>query len=120
MEKIALKHMEKCFNKVESQAFFGSYFKTRIDGQSMFCDYYNPQTKMYCKRLKVICPEHEKEKKVNDDEVCGCPLPKPTHVLDDSENEICLASKRTCSLHFKWEKMRRAHIDLEKLRTVSF
>jgi len=119
-ERIALKHMEKCFNKVESQAFFGSYFKTRIDGQSMFCDYYNPQTKMYCKRLKVICPEHEKEKKVNDDEVCGCPLPKLTNVLEDSENDICLASKRTCSLHFKWEKMRRAHIDLEKLRTVSF
>ncbi len=75
---------------------------------------------MYCKRLKVICPEHEKEKKVNDDEVCGCPLPKLTNVLEDSENDICLASKRTCSLHFKWEKMRRAHIDLEKLRTVSF
>jgi COMPASS component SPP1 len=106
--------MEKCFNKVESQAFFGSYLKSYEHGQSMFCDFYNPQTKMYCKRLKCICPEHEKEKKVNEDEVCGCPL----NLLDYSaENDICLASKRNCSLHFKWEKMRRAHIDLEKLRT---
>jgi COMPASS component SPP1 len=63
-EKYALKHMEKCYNKVESQAFFGSFYKTHIEGQSIFCDYYNSKTKMYCKRLKTMCPEHEKEKKV--------------------------------------------------------
>ncbi len=109
----------------------------------MFCDFYNMQTKMYCKRLKVMCPEHEKEKKVNfnfihykynnnnyyyyyyysmikvnENEVCGCPLPNQKNLLTDS-NDICLAPKRTCSIHFKWEKMRRAHIDLEKLRIVS-
>ena len=50
--------------------------------------------------------------------MCGCPLPKSSNILEDSETEICLAPKRSCSLHFKWEKMRRAHIDLEKLRTV--
>ncbi len=83
----------------------------------MFCDNYNTQTKMYCKRLKVMCPEHEKEKKVNDNEVCGYPLAKPNELFEDSENEICLASKRNCSLHHKWEKLRRAQIDLEKLRT---
>lgn len=116
-EKHALKHMEKCFNKIESQAFFASFYKSHIDGQSMFCDYYNPQTKMYCKRLKVMCPEHEKEKKVNDDEVCGYPLPKSSNILEDSEDHICLAPKRSCSIHFRWEKLRRACIDLEKLRT---
>jgi COMPASS component SPP1 len=63
-ERHALKHMERCFNKIESQAFFGSFYKTHIEGQSMFCDNYNAQTKMFCKRLKVMCPEHEKEKKV--------------------------------------------------------
>lgn len=30
--KTAIKHMEKCFNKYESQASFGSIFKTRIEG----------------------------------------------------------------------------------------
>ena len=93
----------------------------------MFCDYYNPQTKMYCKRLKVMCPEHEKEKKINENEVCGCPLPRSENIIvvtDDHNNnsqadKICLASKRSCPLHVKWEKVKRAQIDLEKLRTVS-
>lgn len=116
-EKHALKHMDKCFNKIESQAFFGSYFRTQIEGQSIICEDYNPQTRMYCKRLKVMCPEHDKEKKINDDEVCGYPLPSPTNIMEDSPDQICLAPKRSCSLHFKWEKLRRAQIDLEKLRT---
>lgn len=67
----------------------------------------------------LFSKRNEKDKKGNDNEVCGCPLPKSTNVIEDSETEICLAPKRSCSLHFKWEKMRRAHIDLEKLRTVS-
>jgi COMPASS component SPP1 len=42
-------------------------------------------------------------------------LKKSDNILLDSD-EICLAPKRTCSVHFKWEKLRRAQIDLEKLR----
>jgi len=30
----------------------------------MFCDFYNAQQRTYCKRLKVLCPEHLKEPKV--------------------------------------------------------
>ncbi|RNA12874.1 CXXC-type zinc finger 1-like, partial [Brachionus plicatilis] len=116
-EKQALKHMEKCFNKIESQAFFASFIKSNLEGKAMFCDYYNPQTKMYCKRLKVMCPEHEKERKVSDEEVCGYPLAKRDNLFEDCQDEICLAPKRNCSLHFKWEKLRRAVIDLERLRT---
>lgn len=56
--------------------------------------------------------------KINENEVCGCPLPNPQNLLLDSESEICLAPKRSCSVHFKWEKLKRAQIDLEKLRTV--
>lgn len=48
----------------EAQTSFGSIYKTRIEGNSMFCDYYNAQQKVYCKRLKVLCPEHTKEPKV--------------------------------------------------------
>lgn len=33
----------------------------------MFCDYYNTQQKVYCKRLKVLCPEHTKEPKVSNE-----------------------------------------------------
>lgn len=109
----AIKHMEKCFTKFEAQTSFGSIYKTRIEGNSMFCDYYNPQQKTYCKRLKVLCPEHTKERKVNPDEVCGCPL--VTNVFDEKA-EFCRLSKRRCARHFCWEKLRRAEIDLERLR----
>lgn len=37
-----------------------SYFLSR----SLFCDTYMVQQGTYCKRLKVICPEHYKERKV--------------------------------------------------------
>lgn len=35
--RTAIKHMEKCFNKYESQASFGSIFKTRIEGEILLC-----------------------------------------------------------------------------------
>lgn len=61
--------MDKCFNKYESQASFGSIYKTRIQGNNMFCDFYNAANKTYCKRLKVLCPEHGKEPKAAPTEV---------------------------------------------------
>jgi COMPASS component SPP1 len=51
--RTAIRHMEKCFNKYESQASFGSIYKTRIEGDNMFCDFFNPANGTYCKRLKV-------------------------------------------------------------------
>jgi COMPASS component SPP1 len=42
--------MERCYNKYESQTSFGSIFKTKIEGQTVFCDVFNPQQKTYCKR----------------------------------------------------------------------
>lgn len=111
--RTAIKHMEKCFNKYESQASFGSIFKTRIEGNSMFCDFYNPASKTYCKRLRVLCPEHCKDPKISETDVCGCPLVanvfKPT-------GEFCRAPKKSCFKHYVWEKIRRAEIDLERVR----
>jgi len=112
-QKIALRHMEKCFNKFESQTSFGSIYKTRIEGESMFCDFYNPHQKTYCKRLKVICPEHYKEPRVTGDEVCGCPL--VVNVFEE-QGQFCRQSKRKCVRHNCWEKLRRAELDMERLR----
>ncbi|KAI5725516.1 hypothetical protein M8J77_016555 [Diaphorina citri] len=111
--RAAIKHMEKCFNKYESQASFGSIYKTRIDGNNMFCDFYNPANRTYCKRLRVICPEHGKEPKVSEFEVCGCPL--VTNVFSLT-GEFCRASKKHCVKHYCWEKLRRAEIDMERVR----
>lgn len=111
--KMAIKHMEKCFNKYESQSSFGSIYKTRIEGNNMFCDYYNPANRTYCKRLRVLCPEHCKDPKVGDTEVCGCPL--VTNVFDLT-GEFCRAPKKSCLKHYHWQKLRRAEIDMERVR----
>lgn len=60
----AIRHMERCFNKYESQTSFGSIFQTKIEGNNMFCDFFNPSNRTYCKRLRVLCPEHCKDPKV--------------------------------------------------------
>ncbi|CAH1978378.1 unnamed protein product [Acanthoscelides obtectus] len=111
--RTAIKHMEKCFNKYESQASFGSIFKTRIEGNNMFCDYYNQGNRTYCKRLRVLCPEHCKDPKIGEHEVCGCPL--VTNVFSLT-GEFCRAPKKSCIKHYVWEKLRRAEIDLERVR----
>ncbi|XP_014676834.1 PREDICTED: CXXC-type zinc finger protein 1-like [Priapulus caudatus] len=113
--RVALRHMEKCFAKYESHTSFGSIYKTRIEGQSMFCDAFNENNKTYCKRLRVLCPEHSKEPKVGPDEVCGCPLVADVFV---ETGEFCRAAKRKCMKHYKWEKRRLAEIDMERIRQV--
>ncbi|XP_045116189.1 CXXC-type zinc finger protein 1-like isoform X2 [Portunus trituberculatus] len=109
----AVRHMENCFNKLESQTTFGSMFKTRIEGNNMFCDFYNSSTLTYCKRLRVMCPEHTKAPLVKDHEVCGAPL---TSNVFNVTGEICLAPKKKCLRHYCWEKLRRAEIDMERVR----
>uniref|UniRef100_A0A8C1SAS1 CXXC-type zinc finger protein 1 n=1 Tax=Cyprinus carpio TaxID=7962 RepID=A0A8C1SAS1_CYPCA len=99
--KVALRHMERCYAKYESQTSFGSIFPTRIEG------------KTYCKRLQVLCPEHSRDPKVPADEVCGCPLVR--NVFEPT-GEYCRVSKRKCNKHYCWEKLRRAEVDLERVR----
>ncbi|XP_056107447.1 CXXC-type zinc finger protein 1b isoform X1 [Rhinichthys klamathensis goyatoka] len=112
--KVALRHMERCYAKYESQTSFGSIFPTRIEGATrLFCDVYNPQSKTYCKRLQVLCPEHSRDPKVLADEVCGCPLVR--NVFDPT-GDYCRVSKRKCNKHYCWEKLRRAEVDLERVR----
>lgn len=79
----------------------------------MFCDFYNPTSRTYCKRLRVLCPEHCKDPKIGDSEVCGCPL--VTNVFDLT-GEFCRIAKKSCVKHYVWEKLRRAEIDLERVR----
>ncbi|XP_073455960.1 CXXC-type zinc finger protein 1 isoform X2 [Aquarana catesbeiana] len=112
--KVALRHMERCYAKYESQTSFGSMYPTRIEGATrLFCDVYNPQSKTYCKRLQVLCPEHSRDPKVPADEVCGCPMTKDVFELT---GDFCRIPKRKCNRHYCWEKLRRAEVDLERVR----
>uniref|UniRef100_A0A8C5TKV3 CXXC-type zinc finger protein 1 n=1 Tax=Malurus cyaneus samueli TaxID=2593467 RepID=A0A8C5TKV3_9PASS len=113
--KVALRHMERCYAKYESQTSFGSMYPTRIEegATRLFCDVYNPQSKTYCKRLQVLCPEHSRDPKVPADEVCGCPLVRDVFELT---GDFCRVPKRKCHRHYCWEKLRRAEVDLERVR----
>lgn len=48
-------------------------------------------------------------------QVCGCPL--VTNVFSLT-GEFCRASKKHCVKHYCWEKLRRAEIDMERVRQV--
>lgn len=84
-----------------------------FSGNNMFCDFYNSINRTYCKRLRVLCPEHCKDPKITEYEVCGCPL--VVNVFSPT-GEFCRAPKKSCTKHFVWEKLRRAEIDLERVR----
>ena len=49
-----------CFYKAINYAFFLSL----LHSINIFCDKYDSSQGTYCKRLKVLCPEHTKEPKV--------------------------------------------------------
>ncbi|XP_053434983.1 CXXC-type zinc finger protein 1-like [Nycticebus coucang] len=114
--RVALRHMERCFAKYECQTTFGSLKPTCIEGATrLFCDAYDPQSKRYCKRLQVLCPEHSRDPKVPKDEVCGCPLVRNVF---EFTGDFCRLPKRLCNRHYCWEKLRRAEVDLERVRAL--
>uniref|UniRef100_A0A7N6C3W2 CXXC-type zinc finger protein 1 n=1 Tax=Anabas testudineus TaxID=64144 RepID=A0A7N6C3W2_ANATE len=92
--KVALRHMERCYAKYESQTSFGSMYPTRIEGI-------------------FFAVFHTSGVQVPVDEVCGCPLVKNVFELT---GEYCRVSKRKCNKHYNWEKLRRAEVDLERVR----
>ena len=52
---------------------------------------------------------------IGDDEICGCPLTKDVF---NEAGDLCKTAKKHCNDHFRWERMRRAEIDADKVRQV--
>uniref|UniRef100_A0A7N9AQ43 CXXC-type zinc finger protein 1 n=1 Tax=Mastacembelus armatus TaxID=205130 RepID=A0A7N9AQ43_9TELE len=91
--KVALRHMERCYAKYESQTSFGFIvFVLNLPSFELF----------FSSGVQVPV-----------DEVCGCPLVKNVFELT---GEYCRVSKRKCNKHYNWEKLRRAEVDLERVR----
>lgn len=107
--RIAFRHMEKCWSKLECLMSFGALMKS---AGNLFCDTYMNQQGTYCKRLKVMCPEHYKEKKVEPSDVCGCPL-VDEHLKETSK--YCRIPRKKCTRHVAWERLRRGEIDLKRV-----
>ena len=53
--------------------------------------------------------------KVDPSEVCGCPLVNDPF---KESGDFCRAPKRSCLRHYRWEKLRRAEIDLQRVQEV--
>lgn len=108
----ALRHMEKCFQKMEGNTVFCANQKEQIMGTPLFCDTYDAQAKAYCKRLRVVC-EHFREPKLPPDSVCGFPLVRDVFI---ETGEYCCVPRNKCTSHLGWERLRRARIDIERYR----
>mgnify|MGYP000484611861 CR=1 FL=1 len=66
-----------------------------------------------------MCPEHTKELKTEDFEVCGCPLQSEEfYALPLDQIKHCQLSKKNCKKHFAWDRMYRAEIDIKRIRTL--
>ncbi|VUZ46786.1 unnamed protein product [Hymenolepis diminuta] len=110
----ALRHMDKCFQKVESASLLCSSIREQSRGTPLFCDAYDSHAKAYCKRLRAVC-EHVKDPKYPADAICGLPLVQD--VFTPTER-FCCTPRSKCSLHFGWERKKRANIDMKRYRQL--
>ena len=82
-------HIETCYRRQERELSYETIFpcKVRMTHQ-LFCDEFDKQTKRYCKRLWVCCPEHTKKPKMSEKELCGFPIDDSEHFLAEiQEND---------------------------------
>ncbi|VDM32882.1 unnamed protein product [Hydatigera taeniaeformis] len=110
----ALRHMEKCFQKMESASLLCSNQREQSRGTPLFCDAYDSHAKAYCKRLRAVC-EHVKEPKYPPDAICGFPLVEDVFTPTD---RFCCTTRQKCTHHVGWERKKRGHIDVERYRQL--
>ncbi|KAL5111402.1 CXXC-type zinc finger protein 1 [Taenia crassiceps] len=110
----ALRHMEKCFQKMESASLLCSNQREQSRGTPLFCDAYDSHAKAYCKRLRAVC-EHVKEPKYPPDAICGFPLVEDVFTPTD---RFCCTTRQKCTRHVGWERKKRGHIDVERYRQL--
>lgn len=71
---------------------------------------------LHCSLLPYLIILHPSPQ-VLDDEVCGCPL---VHNVFELTDNFCHLPKRLCNHHYCWEKLRRAEVDLQRIRAVGY
>lgn len=62
-----------------------------------------------------MCPEHNREPRRPDNEVCGCPLRSDERPFEDEPDKFCRFFRKKCIYHYGWEKIRQAVLDAEML-----
>ncbi|PAA81142.1 hypothetical protein BOX15_Mlig025553g1, partial [Macrostomum lignano] len=109
----ALRHLLKCQQRIESRTSFGAPYPSQMDGTPLFCDRYCPASRAYCKKLAVLCPDHYRPDASETGDACGCPLTD-----DELAGPLCPVARQKCTRHFAWARMRRAEIDIDRMRQL--
>lgn len=71
-----------------------------------------------------MCPEHYKDSKASEDEVCGCPFRSKDDPFysDDIERAttepFCRLIRKKCIRHYGWEKIWQGGLDMQRLRQL--
>ncbi|GMR32078.1 hypothetical protein PMAYCL1PPCAC_02273, partial [Pristionchus mayeri] len=124
--KVIAKHTERCFARSEKQATYGTSVKCPVNPDGIFCDQFNKSNNSYCRRLRVICPEHYKGDIEEGVEVCGYPrawFKSESTTLErlfTSVDEIigqgfCGISRKDCKKHCGWMTLILGLIDNRRL-----
>ncbi|GMR61329.1 hypothetical protein PMAYCL1PPCAC_31524, partial [Pristionchus mayeri] len=124
--KVIGRHIEKCFARSEKQTTYGASIKCVVNPDGIFCDQFNKSDKSYCRRLRVICPDHYKGDIEKDVEVCGYPKAWFTSTsttleqLFASVREIidrgfCAVPRKDCKKHSGWMTLILGLIDNRRL-----
>jgi len=108
------KHVSTCYAKLEMEPVTATYATDLDDGtQVVHCDFLDPNTKTYCKKLKAACPRHSgyvsyRNKRTEPEpELCGYPTREG--------GALCSASRRECLKHQDWENLRNASLALDEI-----
>ncbi|KAI6233921.1 CXXC-type zinc finger protein 1 [Aphelenchoides fujianensis] len=116
-ERIAgiARHTQRCFERLEKQSTFGTATKVRVNPFDILCETYDKHTKSYCKRLRIVCPEHYKDEIGKKMKTCGYPLKWEKYRMstademfgdaDDLTAEgMCMRPRAGCLEHKAWER----------------
>ncbi|KAI6177384.1 BUD13-like protein [Aphelenchoides bicaudatus] len=118
----SVQHTRRCFERLEKQSSFGTAHKVPVNPFQILCETHDKQTKTYCKRLRVVCPEHYKDDIGKQMKICGFPLDwggkcelKSLDEMLGKDNifkdGMCSLSRNQCVEHKMWEQNVAALID---------
>ncbi|VDN01054.1 unnamed protein product [Thelazia callipaeda] len=126
--KQILKHMDRCFVRIEKQSCYGTPNKSTVNPYDLFCEQFNKANNTYCKRLRVLCSEHYKPSE-DVTKVCGYPFSwsKSEHrpVIKAFENldgllreGFCYQRRKDCLQHHNWIQNALGLISVEMLNLL--
>uniref|UniRef100_A0A0N4Z6W0 CXXC-type zinc finger protein 1 n=1 Tax=Parastrongyloides trichosuri TaxID=131310 RepID=A0A0N4Z6W0_PARTI len=115
-------HIVKCLVKKEKQAYYGSEERGSI-AIGILCEQYSSKFKSYCKRLKIICPEHPCKDVDDNLKVCSYPSDLDEEVKKSKDlyffslsdkifnGNKCTNEYGNCCEHPNWYRYTLANID---------